>query len=188
MNKKWICALSLALAFTPLILLLIVSRQPALGQAAGTRMQGPAYSVGSAEGNNLIATANRNNTLYFYAADRGKQVGSELKLRASIDLTQVGQPSIKLTDPSKRPVEKAIANITVLLPADAELLFDGFAATQRGGERHFVTPALEVGKNYQYEVLARWQENGKSVEQRRMVDITGGADVRIDFLTPAKGT
>jgi uncharacterized protein (TIGR03000 family) len=186
MSKKWIYALALALASTLLILFLNASRQAARGEAEETAGQGPAYSVGIAEGHNLIATANRNNTLYFYATDQGKDIGSELKLRATIDLKQVGQPSIKLKEPSQRPVEKATANITVLLPDDAELFFEDVATKQTGGERHFVTPELEVGKAYSYKVVARWQENGKTVEQTRSVEVTAGADVKVDFLTPAK--
>jgi len=35
------------------------------------------------------------NTLYFYTIDQGKEIGSELKLRGTIDLNQVGKPVIK---------------------------------------------------------------------------------------------
>jgi uncharacterized protein (TIGR03000 family) len=184
MNKKWICALSLGLAFTPLILLLIVSRQPALGQAEGTTMQGPTYSVGIAEGNNLIATANRNNTLLFYTIDKGQDVGAPLKLRGSIDLAQVGKPVVKLTAPAGGSANATKANLTLVVPASAEVFFDDTPTTQTGTERVYVTPPLEVGKTFTYSVRVRWQENGKTVEQTRTVDVSAGGNVRVDFTRP----
>jgi hypothetical protein len=45
----------------------------------------------------LIVTDNATNTLYFYTIDKDKEIGSELKLRASLDLNQVGKPVIKPT-------------------------------------------------------------------------------------------
>ena len=61
-------------------------------QAAGS---GVRYSVIDTEGHNLIVVDNQTNTLFFYTIDKDKEVGSELKLRGSIDLTQVGKPVIK---------------------------------------------------------------------------------------------
>jgi hypothetical protein len=60
---------------------------------------GPAqrYSVVETEAHNLIVTDNKTNTLYFYTIDKDKEVGSELKLRGSIDLNQVGKPAITPT-------------------------------------------------------------------------------------------
>jgi uncharacterized protein (TIGR03000 family) len=80
----------------------------------------------------------------------------------------------------------ARAEITILVPPDAEIFFDGDATTQKGGERLFVTPPLEVGKKYHYDVLARWKQDGKPVERTRQVEVSGGARVRVDFFTPAQ--
>lgn len=55
----------------------------------------PRFNVVETEGHNLIVTDNSNNTLYFYTIDREKQIGSELHLRGTVDLTQVGKPVIK---------------------------------------------------------------------------------------------
>jgi hypothetical protein len=64
------------------------------GAAAATF---PRYSVISTDGTNLIVTDNQTNTLYYYTIDKDAQIGSELKLRGSGDLTQVGKPVIKPT-------------------------------------------------------------------------------------------
>ena len=55
------------------------------------------YTVIATEGHNLIVTDNSSNTLYFYTIDKNKEIGSELKLRGSVDLNQVGKPEIKPT-------------------------------------------------------------------------------------------
>ena len=60
----------------------------------GSAMTGPRYTVIDTEGWNLLVTDNRTDTLHFYTVDEGAEVGSELKLRGSIDLSQVGQPTL----------------------------------------------------------------------------------------------
>lgn len=59
----------------------------------------PHYTVIDTEGHNLIVTDNQADTVYFYTVDKDKEVGSELKLRGSLDLTQVGKPTIKPKKP-----------------------------------------------------------------------------------------
>src|SRR6266851_8144914 len=85
-------------------------------------------------------------------------------------------------------IEQAKAEITVVVPADAEVFFDGDATTQKGTERLFFTPPLEVGKKYHYEILARWKQGGKTVEQTRKVPLTGGSRIRVDFSLEKPGT
>ena len=55
----------------------------------------PRYNVVATEGHNLIVTDNSNHTLYFYTIEREKPIGSELHLRGTVDLNQVGKPTIK---------------------------------------------------------------------------------------------
>jgi hypothetical protein len=68
------------------------------GAEQGGATSGPHYTVLETEGTNLVVTDNTTNTLYFYTVDKGKPPGSELKLRAKVDLSQVGKPSIKPID------------------------------------------------------------------------------------------
>jgi uncharacterized protein (TIGR03000 family) len=84
-------------------------------------------------------------------------------------------------------VQQAKAEITVVVPADAAVFFDGDPTTEKGAVRRFRTPPLEVGPKYRYEILARWQEGGKAVERKRQVEMTGGARVRVDFLQGQPG-
>jgi hypothetical protein len=54
------------------------------------------YTVVITEAHNLLVTDNATNKLYFYTIDKDQPIGSPLKLRASVDLTQVGEEQIKL--------------------------------------------------------------------------------------------
>ena len=91
-NRK---TMFLMLALLAAAVLVIGYLQPALAQrGSGGSMTGPHYNVVATEGHNLIVTDNRANMLYFYTIDKEKEVGSELKLRGEIDLSQVGKPAI----------------------------------------------------------------------------------------------
>jgi uncharacterized protein (TIGR03000 family) len=63
------------------------------------------------------------------------------------------------------------AHLRVHVPANAELTFDGTATRQTGTDRVFVTPPLNPGKNYTYDVRVRWTEDGKTVERNRTVRV-----------------
>jgi hypothetical protein len=54
----------------------------------------PRYTVLDTEGTNLLVTDNQTNTFYYYTVDKDQPVGSELKLRGTLDLNEVGQPAI----------------------------------------------------------------------------------------------
>ena len=67
---------------------------------------GAHYSVVMTEGHNLLVTDNGTNKLYFYTIDKDKPIGSPLKLRASLDLTKVGEEEIKITPHNLEKFEK----------------------------------------------------------------------------------
>jgi len=62
---------------------------PAAAPAAGSK-----YTVLETDGTNLVVVDNSANTLYFYTLDQGKEIGDDLHLRGSLDLSQVGKPTI----------------------------------------------------------------------------------------------
>jgi uncharacterized protein (TIGR03000 family) len=80
------------------------------------------------------------------------------------------------------------AEILIRVPADAEVHFDGVPIAQKGAERLFITPTLNSGRKYHYEVVARWKQDGKTVRQTRQVEVSAGASVHVNFLaaSPAK--
>jgi hypothetical protein len=96
MSANWKKGIPLALvAGLVIALAVMVCFQPARAQREGTPASGPHYTVVETEGHNLIVTDNQKEMLYFYTIDKGKEVGTELKLRGQLDLKQVGKPVIK---------------------------------------------------------------------------------------------
>jgi hypothetical protein len=57
----------------------------------------PHYSVVETQGHNLIVTDNQTNIIYFYTIDKDKEIGSELRLRGHLNLTDVGKEVLKPT-------------------------------------------------------------------------------------------
>jgi uncharacterized protein (TIGR03000 family) len=79
------------------------------------------------------------------------------------------------------------ATVTLLVPAGAEVFFDGYRTIQKGTERVYTSPPLQAGREFTYEIQARWDEGGKPVERTRRVPVTAGANVRVSFLQPDGG-
>jgi hypothetical protein len=80
------------------VIALAVPVRPALGRTEeGSGSAGSHYSVVMTEGHNLLVTDNGSNKLYFYTIDKDKAIGSPLKLRASINLADVGKDEIRIT-------------------------------------------------------------------------------------------
>jgi uncharacterized protein (TIGR03000 family) len=73
------------------------------------------------------------------------------------------------------------AHVSVDVPADAQVWFDGQPTRSTGPTRLFHSPPLTPGKNYRYEIRARWNENGREVTQTQQVEVTAGARVTVDF-------
>jgi uncharacterized protein (TIGR03000 family) len=77
----------------------------------------------------------------------------------------------------------APATVEVQLPADAELWFGSHRPNQTGGTRIFQSPTLAAGRPYTYEIRARWNQDGRLVDQTRTVEVRAGRVARVDFLT-----
>ena len=54
-----------------------------------------------------------------------------------------------------------------------------------GNQRTFVSPPLEAGYSYSYEIRVRWGDDKQSVEQVRTVPVRMGERVNLDFSQPA---
>ncbi len=103
MNQTWNRILLASIVVLSIGALTFMSRLPSVvAQGRDAATTGPAhYTVVETQGHNLLVTDNATNTLYFYTVDKGEPVGSELKLRGSVDLNSVGKPSIKPTTTAK---------------------------------------------------------------------------------------
>ncbi len=91
------------------------------------------------------------------------------------DLGPAGPPA------AEPPPPDGAAAVGVIVPADAEVWFNGDPTKQKGEHREFVTPTLPVGRAYQYEVRARWKPDGKLVDQTRTVIVHANERIDVDF-------
>jgi uncharacterized protein (TIGR03000 family) len=76
------------------------------------------------------------------------------------------------------------ALINVWVPAGAEMWFGETRTNLTGSYRQFISPPLTPGKNYTYEVRARWTQNGQVVDRTQTVAVQAGAKVDVDFTRP----
>jgi hypothetical protein len=101
MTKSWTRALLVMVGVALVAGVLFLSprwQDPAAAQGGGGKGggAGPHYTVIETNGQNLLVTDNATNTLYYYSIDKEEKIGAPLKLRASVDLSQVGTAEIKI--------------------------------------------------------------------------------------------
>jgi uncharacterized protein (TIGR03000 family) len=85
----------------------------------------------------------------------------------------------------EKPPPDLRAHLTMLVPADAELWFNGTKVTgEEGSVRKFASPPLEPGQRYSYEVRARWQKDGQTITTTREVNVRAGTRINVDFTKP----
>jgi uncharacterized protein (TIGR03000 family) len=75
-----------------------------------------------------------------------------------------------------------VAVIRLRLPANAEVWFDGSKTSQSGSLRPFVTTPLEPGKDYSYEIRARWTQDGRAIEQTRRIIFRPGDRLTLNLM------
>jgi uncharacterized protein (TIGR03000 family) len=102
-------------------------------------------------------------------------------LSAVVALSAFG---LALAGPAAARADEAPAVIRVTLPADATLTIDGQPTTSTSADRTFVTPPLEAGKTFHYELKAviGSGENKTTIERR--VAVRAGQQTNV-ALQPA---
>jgi uncharacterized protein (TIGR03000 family) len=79
------------------------------------------------------------------------------------------------------------AHITVRVPPSAEVWFEGHKTDATGNVREFTSPPLTPGRQFTYTVRARWDDNGRPVEQSRQVDVSAGSHADVSFPVARPG-
>jgi uncharacterized protein (TIGR03000 family) len=75
------------------------------------------------------------------------------------------------------------AAIDIKVPANAKVWFNDKETSQTGSDRHFVTPALEPGKTFTYEVRATWTgSDGQQVTRTREVHVQANQPTMVNFM------
>lgn len=118
----------------------------------------------------------RSTSFYRRGTDRRAVPGFRPLTRPDPDPTRKKQT---LPTPQARPAE-----LTLRVPARAELWFEGTKTRQTGTERVFATPPLDVGAKYAYTVRMRWTEGGKMRERTREIIVRAGDRQSIDLTQP----
>lgn len=100
-------------------------------------------------------------------------------------------PTIESVQPAAdQPVANPLAPggvmiVSVKVPQpNAEIIVDGVKTSQTGTDRLFESPQLEMGKQFRYEITARWMEGGVVREKKMAAVGTAGEVVRVDFTMP----
>jgi uncharacterized protein (TIGR03000 family) len=95
-----------------------------------------------------------------------------------------------LADSSARataPVDST-SHVTVNVPPDARVWFDGTLTQAEGPIRQFDSPALQPGTRYTYVVRASWKEDDHEVTQTQQIEVSAGAHINVVFPLPPRNT
>jgi uncharacterized protein (TIGR03000 family) len=80
------------------------------------------------------------------------------------------------------PENANAAFVTVRVPPDANIWFENYQSHQKGLVRNFISPPLNPGQQYVYDIKAEWMQNGKKVDQVRHVTVWAGGQTNVEFL------
>jgi uncharacterized protein (TIGR03000 family) len=83
--------------------------------------------------------------------------------------------------PTTLPRAAECCQVTLHVPDGAVVWLEGKPTEQSGPTRLFVTPTLKQGERYAYEIRARWQQNGKPMEQTQTVYVAAGTKIEATF-------
>ncbi|MGF1580470.1 MAG: TIGR03000 domain-containing protein [Gemmataceae bacterium] len=98
------------------------------------------------------------------------------------------QPSTN-DNKTKASISNTPANLAIEVPADAKLYVDGKLTTSTSEVRKFVTPPLQQGQVYFYDLRAEVDRDGQRIAVNGRVIIRAGQNVRAQLSEPSqKGT
>jgi uncharacterized protein (TIGR03000 family) len=87
-----------------------------------------------------------------------------------------------LPAPKKKDVKKKEpGKVTIRVPGDAKILFNGVAASGTGDSRTFVTPDLDSDRDYEYLLTAEVVRNGRTLTATERVIVRAGSDTQVSL-------
>lgn len=78
--------------------------------------------------------------------------------------------------------------VNVEVPSNAQVWFEGQKTNETGSSRTFVSPPVNPNQEYIYHIRARWQQNGKTMDQTKNVTVHAGDRITVDFRQPNKNS
>jgi uncharacterized protein (TIGR03000 family) len=150
----------------------------------------PRYYLGSQPylDNRFYLTERSPYAVYRYNGE-GRDAYIPYSTRANYYAPQsVGSPAeAGLAPPPTEDRSPQGVTVEVRVPTPAtEVFVEGSRTRSAGTTRTFISPNLEPGIRYTYEIRARWIQDGKEVEQTRRVPVRDGDRVEVDFTKPEK--
>jgi uncharacterized protein (TIGR03000 family) len=88
-------------------------------------------------------------------------------------------PTLRAADEAADKEKPAL--ITVNVPQDAQIWFEGAKTSQEGTSRQFISPALKEGHSYTYNLRVRRWENGRNVDETRKLSVHAGENITVTF-------
>jgi uncharacterized protein (TIGR03000 family) len=77
--------------------------------------------------------------------------------------------------------------LNIQAPAGANLWISDVFVGQGGSSRQFVSPPLENGRTYTYDIKARWMQDGREMTSTRTLEFQGGqTNLSFDLLQGAQ--
>jgi len=86
-----------------------------------------------------------------------------------------------------QPTRGAVADTATLIlraPRGAQITFQGQPVPAGDTMKEYVTPPLVAGREYRYDVVTRWAENGREVRRQREILVHAGDRLDIDLTQP----
>lgn len=121
-----------------------------------------------------------------YASYAGQQMPPVVVQANNVNINVVEKDGKKIVPKKLVPGAplRAPAKVSISLPADAKLLFNGVLAEGNGEKRSFVTPALNPDQDYQYVLTAELLRDGQVIALTERVVVRAGETTSVN-LNPA---
>jgi uncharacterized protein (TIGR03000 family) len=83
------------------------------------------------------------------------------------------------------PAVKTPAKVSIAVPADAKVLFNGVAAAGSGESRVFTTPDLNPNQDYEYVLTAEAVRDGQTIAVSERVIVRAGQETKVTLMPAA---
>jgi uncharacterized protein (TIGR03000 family) len=75
---------------------------------------------------------------------------------------------------STQAVTKLPVRLNLTVPVDAQIWFDDSPTSQTGTARSYLSPPLDQGHEYTYQIRMQWKQDGKDLTQTKPVKVHAG--------------
>jgi uncharacterized protein (TIGR03000 family) len=116
----------------------------------------------------------------------GVSVGVDSPPPSVITTPPAPSPDAPPADAPPQPKADGAARLMLLVPANAQVWFDGQLRSAGGTEREYVSPVLETGRVYAYSVRVRYvKDDGTVSDETRSIKVWTNDRWVVDFTRPA---